>query len=121
MILPPMVPIYLEDLLQTAPPLDPLLSVSPSSTPASSLEPLESSPPVKIDMISETKAMMRTLIEAGGTMVQADLRCITEMAKSSLSGILLSLKNQKLINKRECCLTNVIELSEWFLSKKERF
>ncbi len=50
-----------------------LLSVSPSFTPVSSLEPLKSSPPVKIDMISEMKAVMQTLIEAGGTMIQADL------------------------------------------------
>jgi uncharacterized membrane protein len=87
--------------------------------------------PGKIEVSSEMNAIMetltnnervivQTLIEAGGRMTQAELRRQTEMAKSSLSGILLSLKNRKLINKIEYGHTNVVELSERFLSKKER-
>ena len=63
---------------------------------------------------------VQALIAAGGRMTQAELRHETEMAKSSLSGILLSLKNRKLINMIEYGYTNVVEQSERFLSKKER-
>lgn len=86
--------------------------------------------PAKIEVSSEMKAIldtltnneciiMQTLIESGGKLTQAELRHRTEMAKSSLSGILLSLKNRKLINKIEYGHTNVVELSERFLSKNE--
>jgi uncharacterized membrane protein len=61
------------------------------------------------------------LIAAGGRMTQAELSHQTKMAKSSLSGILLSLKNRRLINKIEYGHTNVVELSERLLLKTERF
>jgi len=51
-------------------------------------------------------------------MTQADLRYETEIPKSSLTGILRTLERRKIINKKEWGRTNVIELSEWFLSKK---
>ena len=87
--------------------------------------------PEKIEVSSEMNAIMGTLtnnervivqalIAAGGRMTQAELRHQTEMAKSSLSGILLSSKNRKLINKIEYGHKNVVELSERFLSKTER-
>jgi len=78
-----------------------------------------------MNAIMETSAnnertIVQALIATGGRMTQAELRHETEMAKSSLSGILLSLKNRKLINKIECGHTNVVELSERFLSITER-
>ena len=71
-------------------------------------------------LTNNERVIVQTLIAAGGRMTQAELRHETEMAKSSLSGILLSLKNRKLINKIEYGHTNGVELSEEFLSKKER-
>jgi uncharacterized membrane protein len=63
--------------------------------------------------------VLRALIDRGGRMTQADIRYETGIPKSSLTGILLSLERRKLIVKKESGRTNVIELSEWFLSGKE--
>ena len=65
------------------------------------------------------RTIIQALIDAGGKMTQADLRYETRTPKSSLSGILLSLERRKLITKKEWGRTNVIELSEWFLSKNK--
>ncbi len=65
-------------------------------------------------------AVMATLIDHGGRMTQAEIRYETGTPKSSLTGILISLERRKLITKKEWGRTNIIELSEWFLSKKER-
>jgi uncharacterized membrane protein len=65
------------------------------------------------------RAILKALIAAGGRMTQADLRYETGTPKSSLSGILLSLERRKLIIKKEWGRTNVIELSDWFLSQGE--
>jgi uncharacterized membrane protein len=65
------------------------------------------------------RAILKALIAAGGRMTQADLRYETGTPKSSLSGILLSLERRKLIVKKEWGRTNVIELSDWFLSQGE--
>lgn len=71
-------------------------------------------------LTARERAILQALIEAGGRMTQADLRYETGTPKSSLSGILLSLERRKIIIKKEWGRTNVIELSDWFLSKKER-
>jgi uncharacterized membrane protein len=65
------------------------------------------------------RAILKALIAAGGRMTQADLRYETGTPKSSLSGILLSLERRKLIVKKEWGRTNVIELSDWFLSQRD--
>ncbi len=65
-------------------------------------------------------AVMTTLIDHGGRMTQADIRYDTKTPKSSLTGILISLERRKLVSKKEWGRTNIIELSDWFLSKKER-
>jgi uncharacterized membrane protein len=64
------------------------------------------------------RAIVNALIKHNGEMTQADLRYETEIPKSSLTGILRTLERRKIINKKEWGRTNVIELSEWFLSKK---
>jgi uncharacterized membrane protein len=64
------------------------------------------------------RTIMEALIAHKGRMTQADLRYETRTPKSSLSGILLSLERRRLITKKEWGRTNVIELSEWFLSQK---
>jgi hypothetical protein len=85
----------------------------------------------EIEVTSEMKAVMETLtprehvilealIKAGGRITQSDLRHETGTPKSSLSGILLSLERRKLITKDKSGRTNTIELSGWFLSKKEQ-
>ena len=85
----------------------------------------------KIEVSSEMEAVMQTLtarehavlttlIDHGGRMTQAEIRYETGTPKSSLTGILISLERRKLITKKEWGRTNIIELSEWFLSKKER-
>jgi uncharacterized membrane protein len=66
------------------------------------------------------RAILQALIERGGRTTQADLRYETHTPKSSLTGIINSLERRKLVTKKEWGRTNVIELSEWFLSKKER-
>jgi uncharacterized membrane protein len=87
------------------------------------------SPAEKIEVSSEMSAVMETLtprerailqvlIDRGGRSTQADLRYETRTPKSSLTGIIYSLERRKLVTKKEWGRTNVIELSEWFLSKK---
>ena len=66
------------------------------------------------------QAIVKALIKHSGEMTQADLRYETGIPKSSLTGILRTLERRKIINKKEWGRTNVIELSEWFLTKKER-
>ncbi|MCX6676140.1 MAG: helix-turn-helix domain-containing protein [Methanothrix sp.] len=86
----------------------------------------------EIEVTSEMKAVMETLtprerailealIKAGGRITQSDLRHETGTPRSSLSGILLSLERRKIIIKDKSGCTNVIELSDWFSSKKERY
>lgn len=53
-------------------------------------------------------------------MTQTEMRYETGSPKSSLAMILFSLEKRKLVTKREWGRTNVIELSEWFFSKKEQ-
>ena len=66
------------------------------------------------------RAIVNALIKYNGEITQADLRYETGIPKSSLTGILRSLERRKIINKKEWGRTNVIELSEWFLTKKEQ-
>jgi len=86
----------------------------------------------EIEVTSEMKAVMETLtprerailealIKAGGRITQSDLRHETGTPRSSLSGILLSLERRKIIIKDKSGCTNVIELSDWFSSKKEPY
>jgi uncharacterized membrane protein len=64
------------------------------------------------------RAIVQALIKHHGEMTQADLRYETEIPKSSLTGILRVLERRKIVKKKEWGRTNVIELSDWFLSKK---
>ena len=106
-------------------------SAATQERPAASRMPLELS--VKnvivvsseMDAVMQTltareRAVMSTLIDHGGRMTQADIRYDTGTPKSSLTGILISLERRKLVSKKEWGRTNIIELSDWFLSKKER-
>ena len=70
-------------------------------------------------LTARERAVLSTLIEHNGKMNQADIRYETGIPKSSLTGILLSLERRKLITKKEKGRTNAIELSDWFLSKRE--
>ena len=72
-------------------------------------------------LTARERAVISTLIDHGGRMTQADIRYETGTPKSSLTGILISLERRKLVSKKEWGRTNIIELSDWFLSKKERF
>ena len=71
-------------------------------------------------LTARERAVISTLINHGGRMTQADIRYETGTPKSSLTGILISLERRKLVSKKEWGRTNIIELSDWFLSKKER-
>ncbi len=70
-------------------------------------------------LTARERAVMSTLIAHGGRMTQAEIRYETGTPKSSLTGILISLERRKLVSKKEWGRTNIIELSDWFLSKKE--
>ena len=72
-------------------------------------------------LTAREQAVIMTLVEHGGRMTQADIRYETRTPKSSLTGILISLERRKLVTKKEWGRTNIIELSEWFLSQKEHF
>jgi uncharacterized membrane protein len=108
-----------------------LESTTTQETPAASRLPAEPSVKNVIVVSSEMEAVMQTLtareravmstlIDHGGRMTQADIRYDTGTPKSSLTGILISLERRKLVSKKEWGRTNIIELSDWFLSKKER-
>ena len=71
-------------------------------------------------LTARENAVMNTLISHGGRMTQAEIRYETGTPKSSLTGILISLERRKLVIKKEWGRTNIIELSDWFLSKKEQ-
>lgn len=71
-------------------------------------------------LTARERAVMSTLINHRGRMTQADIRYDTGTPKSSLTGILISLERRKLVSKKEWGRTNIIELSDWFLSKNER-
>ena len=74
---------------------------------------------VMVTLTARERAVLSTLIEHNGKMNQADIRYETSIPKSSLTGILLSLERRKLITKKEKGRTNAIELSDWFLSRRE--
>jgi uncharacterized membrane protein len=110
---------------------DEIESATTQEAPAASRLPLEPSVKNVIVVSSEMEAVMQTLtareravmstlIDHGGRMTQADIRYDTGTPKSSLTGILISLERRKLVSKKEWGRTNIIELSDWFLSKKER-
>lgn len=70
-----------------------------------------------IDTFSDKeKAIIGLLLKNGGSATQADIRYETGIPKSSLTGLINALKRRSIIKKREYGRTNVIELSEWFLS-----
>jgi hypothetical protein len=92
--------------------------------------PAEETSRKEIEVTSEMKAVIETLtprerailevlIKAGGKIDQSDLRYETKTPKSSLSGILLSLERRNIIIKDKSGRKNAIELSKWFISKKE--
>jgi uncharacterized membrane protein len=66
------------------------------------------------------RSIVETLIKRGGRMIQAEIRYETNLPRSTLTTILVSLERRGLITKREWGRTNVVELSERFLSGKER-
>ncbi len=85
--------------------------------------------PRKIEVSGEMKAIMETLtprersilevlIKHGGRMTQLEIRYETDSPKSSIAMILNSLEKRKLITKKEFGRTNIVELSEWLLSRK---
>jgi uncharacterized membrane protein len=63
------------------------------------------------------RAIVNALLKHNGEMTQADLRDDTKIPKSSLTGILRALKRQQIIKKKAWRRTNVIKLTEWFLSQ----
>jgi len=66
------------------------------------------------------RLIIEALIKSNGRLSQADIRYETEIPKSSLTGIIYNLEQKKIITKKQKGRTNIIELSEWFLLKKER-
>ncbi|MCX9083703.1 MAG: hypothetical protein OIN87_02765 [Candidatus Methanoperedens sp.] len=73
-----------------------------------------------IDTLSDKeKAIILLLIKNGGSATQADIRYKIDIPKSSLTGIINALNRKNIIKKREYGRTNIIELSEWFLSENK--
>ncbi len=65
------------------------------------------------------RSIVEALIKRGGRMTQAEIRYETNLPRSTLTTILISLERRGLITKREWGRTNVVELSDRFLSGKE--
>ncbi len=91
---------------------------------------LEEGPKKEIAVSSEMMAVMdaltpreRSIVEAlikrGGRMTQAEIRYETNLPRSTLTTILVSLERRNLITKKEWGRTNVVELSGRFLSGKD--
>jgi len=73
-----------------------------------------------IETLSEKeKSIILLLLRNGGSATQADIRYQVEIPKSSLTGIINALNRKNIIKKREYGRTNIIELSEWFLSENK--
>jgi uncharacterized membrane protein len=73
-----------------------------------------------IDTLSDKeKGIILLLLRNGGSATQADIRYEVEIPKSSLTGIINALNRKNIIKKREYGRTNIIELSEWFLSENK--
>jgi uncharacterized membrane protein len=73
-----------------------------------------------IETLSEKeKSIILLLLRNGGSATQADIRYKVEIPKSSLTGIINALNRKNIIKKREYGRTNIIELSEWFLSENK--
>jgi hypothetical protein len=66
------------------------------------------------------RSIVEVLIKNGGRMTQTDMRYETGAPKSSLTMALISLEKRKLVTRREWGRTNVVEISERFLSGKDR-
>ena len=93
---------------------------SPSGLPEKKIVISSEMEAVMKTLTARENAVMNTLISHGGRMTQAEIRYETGTPKSSLTGILISLERRKLVIKKEWGRTNIIELSDWFLSKKEQ-
>lgn len=65
------------------------------------------------------RQIVNALIKNKGKLTQAKIRIETGIPKSSLTGIIYALERKKIVNKTKYGRTNVIELSSWFLNKKE--
>ena len=123
---------YAAQAISPLPPSEPVNDEAAGVQPSPQREAGDQKPPKReIVVSSEMEAVMQTLtarenavintlISHGGRMTQAEIRYETGTPKSSLTGILISLERRKLIIKKEWGRTNIIELSDWFLSKKER-
>lgn len=70
-------------------------------------------------LTARERAVLEVLIKHGGIMSQAEIRYETGTPGSSLTGILVSLERRNIVTKKEWGRTNLIELSEWFVSEKE--
>jgi uncharacterized membrane protein len=93
---------------------------SPSGRPEKKIVVSSEMEAVMKTLTARENAVINTLITHGGRMTQAEIRYETGTPKSSLTGILISLERRKLVIKKEWGRTNIIELSDWFLSKKEQ-
>lgn len=82
--------------------------------------PITSEMQMVIDTLSDKeKAIVGLLLRNGGSAKQADIRYEIGIPKSSLTGIINALKRKNIIRKHEQGRTNLIEISDWFLSEKE--
>lgn len=70
-------------------------------------------------LTTRERPIIEALIKCGGKMTQAEIRYETNLPRSTLAMVLISLEKRGLITKREWGRTNVVELSEQFLSVHE--
>ncbi len=70
-------------------------------------------------LTSRERSIVEALIKRGGRMTQAEIRFETNLPRSTLTTILVSLERRGLITKKEWGRTNVVELSDRFLSGKD--
>ncbi|MFZ3113745.1 MAG: helix-turn-helix domain-containing protein [Methanothrix sp.] len=70
-------------------------------------------------LTSRERSIIEALIKRGGRMTQAEIRYETNLPRSTLAMVLISLEKRGLITKREWGRTNVVELTEQFFSGKQ--
>jgi uncharacterized membrane protein len=99
---------------------------SPQTIPAAETpgpeKPLAANPSLQrvLGILSEReRAIVKVLLENGGTATQAKIRWETGIPKSSLTGIVNGLRRRNVIEKRRYGRTNKIELSSAFLSENK--
>jgi uncharacterized membrane protein len=88
----------------------------PQRAPKKEIERTQGMAHIMETLTDRENAIVNALLKHNGVTTQADLRNDTAISKSSLASVLRALERQRIV-KKAWRRTNVIELTEWFLSQ----